>query len=108
MIFGQGTGKSTDQTAEFTIVQAMLKDASIYTTTLLSIGSAFPAVAKTLTELLALGKIKAIVSKSYPLSEARQALSDLSASKVFGKLVLIPKVGNNFFTVSLKFLPNRC
>jgi NADPH:quinone reductase-like Zn-dependent oxidoreductase len=36
------------------------------------------------------GTIKAIVHKSYLLSAAPQALQDLLAGKVFGKLVLVP------------------
>ena len=38
----------------------------------------------------AAGKLKPIVSKSYPLQEAAQALHDLLAGKVFSKLVLVP------------------
>jgi NADPH:quinone reductase-like Zn-dependent oxidoreductase len=47
-------------------------------------------MATALTELFAAGTIKAIVSKVYPLSEAPQALADLVAGRVFGKLVLTP------------------
>jgi NADPH:quinone reductase-like Zn-dependent oxidoreductase len=42
------------------------------------------------TSLFAEDTIKTVVSKTYPLSEARQALADLVAGKVFGKLVLTP------------------
>jgi NADPH:quinone reductase-like Zn-dependent oxidoreductase len=47
-------------------------------------------MAAALTQLFTAGRIKAIVSRSYPLAEAPQALADLVAGRVFGKLVLIP------------------
>ena len=49
-----------------------------------------PEMAAALTPLFAAGTLKALVSKTYPLAEAAQALNDLLASKVFGKLVLTP------------------
>ena len=49
-----------------------------------------PEMATALTRLFAEGKLKAIVSQSYPLSAAQQALADLLAGKVFGKLVRTP------------------
>jgi NADPH:quinone reductase-like Zn-dependent oxidoreductase len=47
-------------------------------------------MATALTKLFAAGKIKSIISKSYPLADAQQALADLVAGRVFGKLVLHP------------------
>jgi NADPH:quinone reductase-like Zn-dependent oxidoreductase len=53
-------------------------------------GSVIQEMAAALTQLFTAGRIKAIVSRSYPLAEAPQALADLVAGRVFGKLVLIP------------------
>jgi len=62
----------------------------MYGMSLINAGSAVPEMAATLTRLFAERKIKAVVSKTYPLSEAPLALSDLLVGKVFGKLVLTP------------------
>jgi NADPH:quinone reductase-like Zn-dependent oxidoreductase len=67
-----------------------MKDANLYGMSLVNAGSVVPQMANALTRLFAEGKLKAVVSKSYPLAEATQALNDLLASKVFGKLVLVP------------------
>lgn len=88
VLIGTGTGKSPDAT--FGVFGALAKDAIIYGMSLVNAGAVIPDMARTLTRLFAEGKIKAIVSKSYPLSEAQPALADLLAGKVFGKLVLTP------------------
>lgn len=88
VLIGTGTGKSPDAT--FNVFGALTKDATLYGMSLVNAGPAIPEMAKALTGLFAEGKIKAIVSKSYPLPEAPQALADLVAGKVFGKLVLTP------------------
>jgi NADPH2:quinone reductase len=88
VLIGAGTGKSLEVT--FGIGGALFKDAIIYGMALPNAVSVIPEMAKTLTSLFAEGTIKTVVSKTYPLSEARQALADLVAGKVFGKLVLTP------------------
>jgi len=88
VLIGTGTGKSADAT--FGVFGALSKDATIYGMSLVNAGSAIPQMATRLTSLFAAGKIKPIVSRAYPLSEAHQALADLVAGKVFGKLVLMP------------------
>jgi NADPH:quinone reductase-like Zn-dependent oxidoreductase len=88
MLIGSGTGKSRDTT--FNVLSAVLKDATIYASSLTNVHSEIAEMAKALSDLFAGGKIKAVVSKSYPLSDAVQALSDLRESRVFGKLVLTP------------------
>ena len=47
-------------------------------------------MAAALMPLFASGRIKGVVSRAYPLAEAQQALGDLLAGRVFGKLVLVP------------------
>jgi NADPH:quinone reductase-like Zn-dependent oxidoreductase len=88
ILVGTGTGKTADAT--FGVLGALMKDATMYGMSLINAGSAVPAMAKTLTQLFTERKIKAVVSKTYPLSDAPLALSDLLAGKVFGKLVLAP------------------
>ena len=88
VVIGTGTGKAPEAT--FAVTAALMKDANIYAMSLVNAGAAIPDMAKTLTRLFAEGKLTAIVSKSYALSEAQQALADLLAGKVFGKLVLTP------------------
>ncbi len=88
VLIGTGTGKSADAT--FGIYGALMKDVTIYGMSLINAGAAIPQMATALTGLFAAGRIKAIVSRSYPLSEAPQALADLVAGRVFGKLVLTP------------------
>ena len=43
-----------------------------------------------LSDLYAAGKIAPLVSATYPLTEAEQALNALGSRKTTGKLVLIP------------------
>ena len=88
VVIGTGTGKSPDAT--FPVFGALSKDASILGMSLVNAGPAIPEMAAAITELFAAGRLKAIVSKSYPLAEAQQAMADLVAGRVFGKLVLTP------------------
>ncbi len=71
-------------------MHALLKDITFYGMSLLSADAVIPDMAAAMTPDFATGKLKGIVSKSYPLQEATQALNDLLASKVFSKLVLVP------------------
>jgi NADPH:quinone reductase-like Zn-dependent oxidoreductase len=86
VLIGTGTGKAGDAT--FETLGALLKDVTMYGMSLINAGSAIPEMAATLARLFAERKIKAVVSKTYPLSDAQLALSDLLAGRVFGKLVL--------------------
>ena len=88
VLIGTGTGKSPEAT--FGVFTALMKDANLYAMSLVNAGPFIPEMAQTLTRLFAEGKIKAVVSQSYPLPEALQALGDLLAGRVFGKLVLTP------------------
>lgn len=88
VLIGTGTGKSADAT--FGVYGALMKDVTIYGMSLINAGSAIPQMVTALASLFTGGRIKAIVSKSYPLPDAPEALADLVAGRVFGKLVLIP------------------
>jgi NADPH:quinone reductase len=88
VLIGTGTGKTANAT--FGVFAALMKDVTMYGMSLINAGSAVPEMAATLTRLFTERKIKAVVSKTYPLSDAPQALADLLAGKVFGKLVLSP------------------
>lgn len=88
VLIGTGTGKAPEAT--FAILPALMKDANLYAMSLVNAGSVIPEMATALTRLFAAGRIKAVVSQSYPLSAAPQALADLVAGKVFGKLILTP------------------
>jgi|SRR5579863_557220 len=88
VLVGNGTGKSGDAT--LSVFGAIMKDATIYGMSLVNATPRIRQIAEPVTRLLAEKKIKAVVSKSYPLAEARQALADLLAGRVFGKLVLTP------------------
>ena len=88
VLIGTGTGKSPE--ASFAVTAALMKDAVIYGMVLGNSVERIPEMANTLTKLFSQGKIKALVSRTYPLPEARQALADLLAAKVVGKLVLTP------------------
>jgi NADPH2:quinone reductase len=88
VVIGTGTGKAPDAT--FPVFGALSKDAIVYGMSLVNAGPVIPEMGKALSNLFAEEKIKAVVSKSYPVSEAQQALADLLAGKVFGKLVLTP------------------
>src|ERR1700722_8145159 len=88
VLIGTGTGKTAG--AAVGVLGTMMTDATMYGMSLINAGSAVPKMAATLTQLFTERKIKAVVSKTYTLSDAPLALSDLLAGKVFGKLVLTP------------------
>ncbi|MGE0820657.1 MAG: zinc-binding alcohol dehydrogenase family protein [Candidatus Binatia bacterium] len=88
ILIGTGTGKGPD--GQFAIMHALLKDANLLGMSLLNAGTVIGEMATALTAAFAAGKLRAVVSKSYPLAEAQQALADLVAGRVFGKLVLTP------------------
>ena len=88
VVIGTGTGKAGD--ASFPVFAALMKDVTMLGMSLINAGAAIPEMARILSGLFGEGKIKAVVSKSYPLTQAPQALEDLVAARVFGKLVLTP------------------
>jgi NADPH2:quinone reductase len=88
VLIGTGTGKAADAT--FAVFAALMKDATMFGMSLINAGSAIPEMAAMIARLFSAQKIKAVVSKSYPLAEAGVALADLVAGRVFGKLVLVP------------------
>ncbi len=88
VLIGTGTGKAPEAT--FGVSAALMKDATVYSMVLGNSAASIPDIASALTAMFAVGTIKAIVHKSYLLSAAPQALQDLLAGKVFGKLVLVP------------------
>jgi NADPH:quinone reductase-like Zn-dependent oxidoreductase len=88
VVIGTGTGKAAD--ASFPVFAALMKDVSMLGMSLINAGAAISEMARILSGLFSEGKLKAVVSKSYPLAEAARAMEDLLAAKVFGKLVLIP------------------
>jgi len=88
VVIGTGTGKAGD--ASFPVFAALMKDVTMLGMSLINAGTAIADMARILSGLFSEGKIKAVVSKSYPLAQAAQALEDLVAARVFGKLVLTP------------------
>jgi NADPH2:quinone reductase len=88
IVIGTGTGKGPD--GHFAVMHALMKDVNILGMSLVNAGAFIAEMATALTGMFVAGKLKAIVSKSYPLPEAQQALADLVAGRVFGKLVLTP------------------
>jgi NADPH:quinone reductase-like Zn-dependent oxidoreductase len=88
VVIGTGTGKAGD--ASFPVFAALMKDVTMLGMSLINAGAAITEMATILSDLFSQGKIKAIISKSYPLSEAANAMQDLVAARVFGKLVLTP------------------
>lgn len=88
ILIGTGTGKGPE--GQFAIMHALMKDVNLLGMSLVNAGPAIPEMATALTSLFATGKLKAIVSKTYPLVEVTQALADLVAGRVFGKLVVTP------------------
>jgi NADPH2:quinone reductase len=89
VLIGTGTGKAPEAT--FGVSTALMKDATIHGMVLGNSAASIPDIASALTAMFAVGTLKAIVHKSYLLSAAPQALQDLLAGKVFGKLVLVPE-----------------
>lgn len=88
VLIGTGTGKAPEAT--FAVSAALMKDTTIHGMVLGNSAASIPDIASALTAMFAVGTLKAIVHKSYLLSAAPQALQDLLAGKVFGKLVLVP------------------
>ena len=88
VLIGTGTGKAPEST--FMTGAALFKEVTIYGMALSNSVALIPDIANALIPLFADQKVKAMVYKSYPLVEAQQALLDLVAGKVFGKLVLAP------------------
>lgn len=86
VIVGTGTGRSAQ--AKFNIYSALTKDVSVFGMSLVNAGSHVPEMGASLNQLFEQKKLKVVVSKSYPLSQAGEALTDLLAGRVFGKLVL--------------------
>lgn len=88
VVIGTGTGKGAD--ASFPVFAALMKDVTMLGMSLINAGNAIAEMAGILSDWFGEGRIKAVVSKSYPLAEAATAMKDLLAAKVFGKLVLTP------------------
>lgn len=88
VVVGTGTGKSG--MASINPGAILGKLAHIMGMSLQQADALIPEIGKAISGLLAEKKIRVIITKEYPLSEGRQALEDLLAGKVFGKLVLIP------------------
>lgn len=88
ILIGTGTGKGPE--GQFAIMHALMKDANLLGMSLVNAGPVIPEMATALTSLFTAGKLKAIVSKTYPLADAPQALADLVAGRVFGKLAVTP------------------
>lgn len=87
ILIGTGTAKGPE--GHFAVMHAVMNDANIMGMSLLNGSAVIGEMANALTDLFSAGKLKAVVSKTYPLSEAEQALADLVAGRVFGKLVLL-------------------
>lgn len=88
VLIGTGTGKPPEAT--FNVSTALRKDATLYPMVVFNARALIPEMAAALTRLFTEGKIKAVISRTYPLPEAGQAMNDLLAGKVIGKLVLVP------------------
>ena len=69
---------------------ALFKEETIYGMALPNSAFQIPDVARTLIGLFEAGRVHAVVHRSYPLVAAANALQDLIAGQVFGKLVLVP------------------
>jgi NADPH:quinone reductase-like Zn-dependent oxidoreductase len=88
VLIGTGTGKAPNVT--FAVTAALMKDATIYSLVLGNSADRIPDMARALTPLFATGALKAVIHKKYPLPAAPEALEDLLAGRVFGKLILEP------------------
>lgn len=88
IVIGTGTAKGPD--GQFAVMHALMKDVNILGMSLVNAGPYITEMANALTPLFSSGKLKAVVSKTYPLAAAQQALADLVAGRVFGKLALNP------------------
>jgi NADPH2:quinone reductase len=89
VLIGAGTGKAPNATVPVTA--ALMKDATTYAFVLGNSAERIPEMAGALTPLFSSGALKAIIHKTYPLSAATEALGDLLAGRVFGKLILEPE-----------------
>ena len=88
VLIGTGTGKTAD--ASFGVFGALFKDVAVLGMSLVNAGPVIQEMAAAVMQLFAAGCIKAVVSRTYPLTSASEALGDLIAGRVFGKLVLCP------------------
>jgi NADPH:quinone reductase-like Zn-dependent oxidoreductase len=97
VLIGTGTGKTADAT--FGVLGALMKDATMYGMSLINAGAAVPQMAATLTRLFTERKIKAVVSKTYPLSEAPLACPICWQEKSLASWYLRPSrvSGNSHF-----------
>ena len=86
VLIGTGTGRSAG--ASFNIYSALTKDITVLGMSLVNAASHVPAYGSSLNKLFQERKLKVVISKSYSLSQAGEALKDLVAGRVFGKLVL--------------------
>lgn len=86
VIIGTGTGRSAE--AKFNIYSGLTKDVTVFGMSLVNAGSRVPEMGALLNQLFEQRKLKVVVSKSYSLSQAGEALKDLLAGRVFGKLVI--------------------
>ena len=76
--------------AIFGVSTALATDAVVYPMNLGNSAARIPDMVQAMLPLFAAGTVKAVVHKTYLLSEARQALAVLVAGKVIGKLILTP------------------
>ena len=88
VIIGTGTAKSSE--TRFVTRLALFKKVTIYGMALPNSAFQIPDVARTLIGLFETGCGHAVVHRSYPLVAAANALQDLIAGRVFGKLVHLP------------------
>jgi NADPH:quinone reductase-like Zn-dependent oxidoreductase len=88
VVIGSGTGKPAE--APFPVFGALFKDVSVIGMSLVNAGPVIQEMAVAVMQLFAAGSIRAIISRKYPLAAASEALEDLVAGKVIGKLVLCP------------------
>jgi NADPH2:quinone reductase len=88
IVIGTGTAKGPD--GHFAVMHALMKDVNILGMSLVNAGPFIAEMENALIGMFSAGKLKAVVSKTYPLSEAQVALADLVAGRVFGKLALMP------------------
>ena len=83
-----GTGTRGSAEAKFNTYSCLTKDVTILGMSLVNAGSHVPEMGASLNQLFEQKKLKVLISKSYSLSQAGEALRDLLAGRVFGKLVL--------------------
>ena len=78
VIVGTGTGRSAQ--AKFNIYSALTTDVSVFGMSLVNAGSHVPEMGASLNQLFEQKKLKVLISKSYSLSQAGEALRDLLAA----------------------------